>query len=239
MVAGLAAAGGLAVEVQVGTGKPVVVPDWLPSWVKTDDLKHISEAVAAAEGKTRGEIVPLIVRSSGYYGHVLPLVTVILFISAILLELQFVVESFDLPVLLSTPLVLVLCYVLAVPLAKMSWVCRALTLNRDEIRAVEARAELEFYRGSYDKTEGHSAILIFVSWLERRAVVLADKAIAQKIGKDVCDELVHTLLKGLGGRQFAKGWGLTIQRAGEVLAQHFPAGANKPNELSNDLVIKD
>jgi putative membrane protein len=61
-------------------------------------------------------------------------------------------------------------------------------------RQVEARALLAFYQSNIQRTIGATGVLIFVSLMERRAVVLADKAIDELVPKDtwraLCDQLI-------------------------------------------------
>ncbi len=217
-------------------------PSWFPKKVSDADLQKVSEAVRLAEEKTTGEIVPMIVRSSASFGHVPMILTLALFSSLLFLEFE-MISSFSLwaeiPQWVIAPVLLVICYLISLPLSKSAWICRCMTLNRDETAAVDLRAELEFYRGRFNRTEKNSAILIFVSWVERRAVVLADKGIAEKIDGKVWDEINGLLLKGLKSGNFVEGWQAAIARAGALLAEHFPASSHDRDELSNELVIKD
>ena len=207
------------------------------------DLDKIAESVRLGEEKTTGEIVPMVVRSSISTGHVPVIFTLTLFSLLMFVEVEFSQAIAGLipvfPMWLLAPLSLVLSYLLSLPLSRLSLVARAATSDADEAHAVNLRAELEFHRGQYTKTQDRTAILIFVSLLERRAVVLADKAIADKIGSEAWDEIVGLLIAGLKKGDFVGGWQRAIARAGELLAEHFPASKHDKNELSNRLVIKD
>jgi putative membrane protein len=242
-VAGPVVAAALVAEVQVEAGrKESGRPSWFPSKVSDMDLKKISEAVHLAEKTTTGEIVPMIVRSSTSFGHVPMTLTLALFSCLLFLEVEMISyfsEFSQVPQWIIAPVLLVACYFISIPLSKSAWICRCLTPNRDEIAAVELRAEIEFHRGRFGNTEKSSAVLIFVSMMEHRAVVLADKGIAEKIDGKVWDEINGLLLAGLKKGEFVQGWQAAIARAGTLLTEHFPLNGKAKNEISNDLVIKN
>ncbi len=231
----------LAGEAPVAVGNGT--PKWFPRKVSQKDLDLIAEAVRLAEEKTTGEIVPMVVRSSISTGHVPLILALMLFALGLFVEVEFNHEIAGLltmaPQWLLAPIIFVICYLVSLPLAKIDIVARVLTSNRDEAHAVEVRAEIEFHRGQYTKTTEHTAILIFVSLLERRAVVLADKSIADKIGNEEWAEIVNLLLAGLKKGDFVGGWQRAIARSGALLSAHFPASKHDKNEISNLLVIKE
>lgn len=106
-------------------------------------------------------------------------------------------------------------------------------------KLVDIRAELEFYRHYQGKTEHRTAILIFVSLLEHRAVVLADKAIAQKLPPETWTQVVQLLTEEMKKKDLATGMIRAIEKCSQILTEHFPAQKENPNELSNSLVIKE
>lgn len=106
-------------------------------------------------------------------------------------------------------------------------------------RLVDVRAELEFYRHYQNRTQGHTAILLFVSMLEHRAVVLADKAIASKLPPETWDEVVRLMTSELKHKDLTSGMIKAVQKSAQILSQHFPAHPENKNELGNQLVIKE
>lgn len=199
----------LAVEAPVTVGKEkasslitvessgqvlTIIPHWLRKYLKSEDLKKISEAVQKAEITTDGEIVPMIVRSSELFQG----------------RTRF-----------------------------WNFIARAVLPLSFHIKLVELRAELEFYRHYQNQTQNRTAILLFISLLERRAVVLADKAIAEKLPAETWSEVVHLMTSELKHKDLSTGFIRAIQKCSEILSHHFPNQKHNPNELCNQLVIKE
>lgn len=236
-MAGPEVAVALAGEVQVAAGNHV--PPWAGSFISEADFERVSAAVAKAEHTTTGEIVPMIVRRSSATGHVILLLTLFFLVSALTLgvdELESLDEVDSHWVILGMALS---SFGVAWLLAKIPVLQRWLTLPGDLQAEVELRAELEFYRKGLHSTHGKTGVLLFVSLMERRAVVLADEAIAKKLPQnswaDICEMMIHGIKQG----RPADGLTSAIQRSGELLAKEFPLKGENPNELSNQLILKE
>ncbi len=104
---------------------------------------------------------------------------------------------------------------------------------------MEQRAELEFYRAGINGTSRRSGILLFVSFAEHRAVVLADKVIADKLPASTWNEVLTVLLAGIKSGRAGQGYIDAVNHSAKILAQHFPEIVSDENELSNRLVIKE
>ncbi len=215
----------------------------LPRWISTylDDEHHqsIENAIAAAEANTSGEIVPMIVRRSSTIGHV-PVVVfaflVIVFLAANtpahIAELighhwgWLIVEA-------------IVIYVTAIGLSLIPAVQRLFTPKADQVSQVHRRAEIEFFEAKLNQTQDATGILLFVSMLERRAVVLADEGIAEKLPQETWDEVIGILLDGIKHGDLTQGFVDAIGKCGNLLAPHFPIQPNDENELRDHLVIKE
>ena len=107
--------------------------------------------------------------------------------------------------------------------------------------------------GIYDTRE-HSGILIFISLLEKKVFIIADRGISSKIEQDVWDNLAAKLSAGFSKRalKLVQNEGVhasrsasaaasaivqTIEECGVLLAKHFPPSADNPDELHNGLVV--
>jgi uncharacterized membrane protein len=97
----------------------------------------------------------------------------------------------------------------------------ALTPGTAVVDAVHHRAELEFHRRVKSKTAHQSGILIFISFFERRIVVLADQGVHAKLPKELWLELVQGMTAHLKKGQFAEGLILGFAQAAEILAAHI------------------
>ncbi|XSG84677.1 MAG: TPM domain-containing protein [Methylohalobius sp. ZOD2] len=220
-------------------GNTPTIPSWAKRHLKKSGFDRIERAIREAERATRGEIVPMIVERSSTVGHVPVL------LAAILLLLYFALGVPDLliPYLGDNPLWSAISALFVVAfswwMARFPWIQRALTSRDDRIHQTELRAEVAFYEAGLDKTEGETGILLFVSLMEHRAVVLADKAIARALPPETWDEVVNALIKGIKSADLSQGFEDAIRQCGELLAAHFPAGETNPNELFDHLILKD
>ena len=201
------------------------------SFLSDSDLKEIEKAVIEAEKKTSGEIVPVFVKSSSTTGHVFWMLGLI----GLLFIYRFISEDeplLDLALLIGA-------VVGAALLARVDSVKRFLIPLEDRIAQCDRRAELEFYENNLAHTDGDTGVMIFVSLLERRIVLLADKGINEKVGEAKWAELVADLEKDIKKGKVKDGFVKAITACGDILAQHFPRDPNDKNELHDHLVVKD
>ena len=134
---------------------------------------------------------------------------------------------------------LVLSVVLAAVLSPLPFVQRLLTSKRDSASAVMTRAELEFLETGIPATEGRTGVLIFVSMHERRAVILGDKAISDRMKPEAWTEILAAMIVELKAGRVKEAFEGAIARVGDVLAREFPIQAGDTNELPNTLIVKD
>ncbi len=223
------------------SSESMMIPGWLTSVMDQSGLERIRATVTTAEKRTSGEIVPMIVHSSIATGHV-PLVAFLLFLAIFWGLLPFLVSMGALPVDYwgwAEVGVIAIAAALAWPLSKLDWFKRALTTGEDQAIAVGRRAQLEFYQSEIKATENKTGVLIFVSLLEHRAVVLADKAIAQKLPAETWNKIVELIIDETKKNDFTTGMCRAIEEVGEILAREFPIQVGDRNELADRLVIKE
>jgi putative membrane protein len=215
------------------------LPRWARNLLGTDGAERIEAAIADAESRTSGEIVPVLVRRSSTIGHV-PLVAFSLLLLCVLLsDLPLVLSGLGGPYWLWLGASWLVAFGLALGVSRRDVAQRLLTPRVDQIQQVEMRAELEFYEHGVGQTEGNTGILLYVSLMEHRAVVLADHAIAEKVDAQVWQELVDLMIQGVKRGDFADGMTQAIQRCGELLSPHFPIPEGDINELRDHLVVKE
>lgn len=213
--------------------------DWAVKFISESDKARISKAVEQAEAKTTGEIVTMLVRRSSVAGHVPLSLTLFLFVIILVFEIpsHSVFVSMDLTWLLLP--IAILIFLLAHLLARFDFFDRIFIPLSDQVRQVENRALLEFYRAGIQSTIGHTGILIFISLFERRVVVLADEGISSRLPGDTWQNICKNLTKKIKAQKTAEGLIEAIQESGQILAKHFPDRGSGKNELPNQLVIKD
>lgn len=205
--------------------------------VTADELKRIEAAVVAAEARTSGEIVPMIVSRSSVRSHV-PLLTGL----ALALLVLTVDWYLGLPwrhYVWVAPVQAALVFGVAWLTAKSDFLLRVLTDDDDLAFQSQIRARLEFWEAGLHKTDGSTGILIFISKAEHQAVVLADDSIAKKLPEDAWQPVVDRLIAGLKKGDCAQGFTDAIELCAGVLEPHFPRQAHDRNELPNRLIVKD
>lgn len=217
----------------------VEVPEWLTKTVAESGLERIQKSIAQAETATSGEIVPMIVHRSINSGHV----AMILFLGILLVVWTLVpfVAPFwpQIPVWgLELGAIVLAAFGAWTQKESDTW-RRWLTPPVDQISDVNRRAQLEFYEAGIGGTHGKTGVLIFVSLLERRAVVLADRAISEKLPAETWDAIVQALISRTKSGDFVGGMCEAIETVGALLAQQFPIRPDDRNELPNQLVIKE
>ncbi len=217
------------------------VPSWLHRYVDSDGLRRLEGAVRDAEKQTSAEIVPMIVRESSHTGHV----RWVLFLASLALFVGLIPFFYTHELAQQWPLGLIeifafcAAYLLAVLLERAERVRRFCVPRSDRVSAANLRAQLEFYESGVTSTQGRTGILIFVSLLERQAVVLADQAIAKRFSAETWDQLVHLLIGQTRQGDFVGGMSAAIHRCGELLSKDFPRSETDRNELQNRLRIEE
>ncbi|MBI3602981.1 MAG: hypothetical protein HY205_00825 [Nitrospirae bacterium] len=212
-----------------------------------EDLQKIREAVQAAEPRTRGEIVPMVVPSSARYrdaSHRAGLALALLVLTVVLTadygwtswagwagwgwsrhEAGWIVMAVG------------LAYVLGQWLGSFP-ACIRLMVSRARMAAkVRLRAERAFYEHGLHRTREGTGVLIMVSLLERQVQVLADRAIDARVAPGTWDRLVQDLIKGITDGRPTEALCRAIARCGDLLARHFPArDGDNPDELADELI---
>jgi putative membrane protein len=195
-------------------------------------LEHLGDVIGEAESRTSGEIRLVIVRRSLVAHHAAPMLWLIFIaLAAVFLPLH---QAWWI-----LPTVMFGALVLAFPLSRWQRMQLWLTPAADIHHAVWARAEIEFLREGLSHTRDRTGILLFLSRLERQAVVLADQGIASKLPASTWDDVVQTILAGARSEDWAPKLAEAIRLCGDHLAQHFPAKPDDSDELSNAVVVKD
>jgi len=195
---------------------------------------RIRKAVIAAESKTAGEIVPMLVTSSARYTEVELLGTIIGLFAGMMAEWfwsdPWGSHFFNLwPVIGATAGFLV---------CRVPQIKRLLASKSRIADAVHTLALASFTEHGLHYTRDHTGILILVSLLEHRVEVLADRGINAKVETGTWQEIVKILTDGLKTNQACDAYCKAIERCGEILASHFPRQPDDKDELPNRLVTE-
>ncbi|MFW2366920.1 MAG: TPM domain-containing protein [Desulforhopalus sp.] len=209
-------------------------------FLTAEEQKHVTEAVRKAELKTSGEIVPMIVSRSHNYPTAAATCAV----------------SFGLPLALATTTVLGemlwigpqnmwlmlgvfgLLYIIFYPLVmKREWLKKYFLKESQVTQEVSEGALAAFYSEQLYKTENENGILLYISVLEQKVWILADRGINEKIDQQEWDSVVTDLTAGIKAGNRCESMCNAVERIGHILQKHFPYQKDDQDELHN-LIIR-
>ena len=101
------------------------------------------------------------------------------------------------------------------------------------------KAVEQFLAQSLHTTKGRTGVMIYVSFAEHYAEVIADEGIYRKVPQATWNEVVDTLTAHLGRGARVEGFVTAIETCGKILAEHFPPGSIDHDELPNHLIVLD
>ena len=221
------------------------------SHVSEADHDIVTNAVAAAEQDTSGEIVTVIAAQSNDYDDVaLVWASVIAFLamSVIALFPEFYRGLYDrLTGGWGHELTANQWLGTVIAVGVLKWIGMWLILLWRPLRIwltprailaarVRARAIDLFKVGTEAKTLGRTGVLLYVSLREHRADIVADEAIAAKVTPEVWGDAMVALIDRVRAGKPGEGLAEAVRQMGVVLTAHFPRGSENPNELPDRLI---
>ena len=203
------------------------------------DMAAVRAAVAEAEKRTSGEIVPYVVPASDAYPNALWKGATLGALAGPLLALAFHRlwdlwgTHLDLWITAPAAAGAAIGFLLAafVPPVKR-W------LAGDEMLELRTRqrAEMAFLEEEVFRTRERTGILLFLSLFEHRVVVLGDSGINQKVEPGQWDGIVRTVVAGIRAGKPGEALAAAIRQCGELLERHGVAiRPDDRNELDNEL----
>jgi putative membrane protein len=199
-----------------------------------EERSEITHAITRAEAKTSGEIVVVAAGASDGYR------------SFVVLWAALIALAVPLPLILATNWPIEYIYLLQLAVfflaallfqwkpVRFALVPKAVGRARAHQRAVE-----QFLAQSLHTTNGRTGVLIYVSFAERFAEVIADDGIYRKVRPSVWEEVIAELTSHLARGTRTKGFVVAIEMCGKILAEHFPPGHADEDELPNHLIVLD
>ena len=219
--------------------------------LSAEDHMKVSEAIAAAELQSDGEIIAVATPLSDSYHDValhwavLALFAVLAFAAAFPASLDWwldlvlggwrpepsVREALTfvmiLAVLKFTAVLLILKYM---PLRLF------LTPGATKTRRVRRRAISIFKAGAERRTVGRTGVLIYLSMGEHRAEIVADEAITKVTTPETWGEAMASLIVEVKAGRPGDGIVAAVEQVGKVLAEHFPRSSTDTNEIPDKLI---
>jgi len=194
----------------------------------------IEAAITRAEKTTSGEIVVVVAPASdGYYALAV--------MWSALLAL-----AVPLPLILLTKWPVEYIYLLqlsvfavCVGLAQIEPLRLTITPKSIQRARAHEKAVEQFLAQNMHTTRGRTGVLIYVSFAEHYAEVIADDGIYRKVRPIVWEEVIAELTSHLARGTRDQGFITAIGMCGKVLAEHFPPGHADKDELPNHLIVLD
>jgi putative membrane protein len=118
-------------------------------------------------------------------------------------------------------------------------VLRRLVPRSVRTRAVDARAKQVFLDRGVTETRDRSGVLVFVSRLEHRVEILADKGIHERVGVEGWKRHVDSIVSAIASDRTVDGLLEAIEAIGTELAEHFPRRPDDINELADTVGVVD
>jgi putative membrane protein len=199
------------------------------------DVDAVRAALARAEKRTVGEILPVVVERSDPHPGAEWLAALSFLLAGSSLLMAWLPWRQPAALLLAQLAIGALGFGLARALPGLK------RLFLDETRATavaEEQALQEFYRHGLHRTQAATGVLLFVSLFERRAIVLADEGIDRRVAADFWAETDRAVLDGIRRGSLRDGLIAGIERVGERLAEQFPWGEGDRDEIPDRVVVR-
>ena len=197
------------------------------------EKQRIAATISGVEEKTSGEVVAMVVDSSDTYpearmlaglsiGGLIALVITDLFLAGSL--------GYFLPLLLGGATLVGSLAKFCPPLLRLF-----IPESRKESRVAE-RALRTFYEKELHTTRDNTGVLFFISLLEHKVWILADRGIYLKISQETLQAYANEIATGIRQGQACDALCREIEAMGGILTNHFPVKTDDTNELSNQVL---
>ncbi len=204
----------------------------------------IAQAVTKAEKNTSGEIAVVVAKQSCDYAIYELTFAVIIGLLAMILALlnfshldTFIKNMFwSNSQILTTSIIGLGTFVIIIIfyfLANISVIDRLIIPKSVKEEKVKEKAELSFMEYGISNTRDRTGVLIFISNLEKRVLIIADKGIAEVYPHSSWQKQVDRIITGIKSNNFASELEKVIIEVGTVLSQNFPIKEDNTNELPN------
>ena len=192
------------------------------NFISEQEKKAIEDAVAEAEAKSSGEIVPMIVSRSSRYdwlgtrGAFTGWMAFFLIGLWLHFYLPFAFEYWE------TQGLQLLGLFLGWMVGRSRLGVKLFAAKEVLAEEVSQAAHVAFLEHGLVNTRDRTGILIFISLMERRVQILADKGIHEKVGQDFWHEETGRIVESIRRGQAAQGMLEAIRNIGLKLEAHFP-----------------
>jgi putative membrane protein len=201
------------------------------------DKEAIANATREAERRSQGEIVTVIAPNSDEYHAVTLLWSALVSLLVpglfLLLNKLGLIAHVDIRIIYVSQLCV---FSLLLALLRIPLILRWVIPSKLRQANVQRAAHMQFYMNQLQHTQHRCGILLYVSILEHRVELLADKGINDRVDPATWQLITDNFIAHVRREEIKDGFVLAIEACGAVLAQHFPTDAATANELADELV---
>ncbi|HKB67915.1 MAG TPA: hypothetical protein VKC61_18800 [Pyrinomonadaceae bacterium] len=196
---------------------------------KFDDAARaaLTDCVKKIESTTDAELVLVVRARSGSYRHADYLFGALLAFAGLLFLLFSPFDFHQYWVAIDVALLFVIGSVIT---SRSNSLRRLLTTNKFRSAAVRNGAAAMFYEAGIANTNAEMGVLIYLSVLERRLELIADRGILKGVSALEWNQQVFELHQA-GRKADAQNLQTSLENLGALLAKHLPATGENPNEL--------
>jgi putative membrane protein len=219
--------------------------------LQPDDHRKVSEAIAAAEASSDGEILTIVAADSDSYHDVALHWAVAAMIGVLAVcawQAAALTSAWERlfgdwgqhatagQLLFAGMILAVLAFLLVLLFLKPRSLRLALTPGATKTRRVRRRAIALFRAAAERRTIGRTAVLIYLSLAEHRAEIVADEAVTRVTTPECWGDAMAELIGEIRAGRPGEGMALAVEEVGEVLARHFPKTGADVNEIPDKLI---
>jgi len=201
-----------------------------------EEKERLKATTREVESKTIGEIVIMVVDHSDHYIEAEVLGSVLL---GSLLSLILTVLFFHASLWFYIPLSFLFFFPFWFLFIKVEVLKKLFIGSRRKEEAVSLRAERAFFERGLYRTKKNTGVLFFLSLLERKVWVLADKGIYEKMDQEVLNRFANEVSRGIKDSRACEALAQAIQEIGVLLSQHFPITPDDTDELPDDVMTEE
>ena len=201
-----------------------------------EEKERLKTTIQQVESKTIGEIVVMVVDRSDHYIEAEILGGVLL---GSLLSLILSLLFFHASLWAYVPLSFILFFPCWFFFKKAESFKRHFIGMRRKEEAVRLRAERVFFEKGLYRTEKNTGVLFFLSLLERKIWVLADRGIYEKMDQETLNRFASEVSRGIRESQACDALSQAIKGIGVLLSQHFPITPDDTDELPDDVMTEE
>src|SRR6266850_1626340 len=196
---------------------------------KFDDAAReaLTDCVKKIESTTDAELVLVVRARSGSYRQADYLFGALLAITGLLFLLFSPFDFHQYWVAIDVPLLFLLGTLIA---SRSNWIRRLLTTRKHRNEAVRSAAAAMFYEAGIANTNAEMGVLIYLSILERRLELIADRGVLKGVNALDWNQCLSELHQA-GRQPDVQSLLAALRDLGGLLGKHLPATGENPNEL--------